>query len=427
MSGAKNPFWLPNGAAARGRPDLIALLTSRGGALSQLGEAAGLGDRIRDGARSASPGKVKVVNDGPNALRALLGDDVPSGMLGSEFSKLGKMSAGNPHKEDDGPSRGRPTSRGAIRLKDTLVSLRASELHSVVQRPRDAAAAAALPPFAGLAPPGSPPRAQVRVGTPAVLAFAVDGGDGFDPPAGHGAASRSLGYSGGASRTGLGGGASSPARAVWPNQLCADTSMVSLANATADLPVAAVKAVRGMLQAGAKVTVAGIHQRRPPYIDRGPDPLLGHTGGVREAESAFTGSLRFGGGNWEAARNHPPFRVGCPPPWARSSPAVAPFDTFDYGARTSAAKYYVGDFTAPTRASLRPGTASATRPALNNAPQGPRQAPLLNVDRAYEGEDHGYRMRHADQGVLLKRPTTSGSHLLPYANDVGRTRYVAYP
>lgn len=171
-----------------GRPDIVLLLA--GGDVAALTARQVTARAAEARAGSASPGGRKPAAAGgspdgspaASPVKALLGLDVPSAMVGSELSRLAKMSAGVPRVEAEGPADrpARPeSSRGAYRLRDNLLALRAAELHTAVQRPPTAPGAggagepapltapAAAFAGAGAAGGGSPTRAFVRVGASA--------------------------------------------------------------------------------------------------------------------------------------------------------------------------------------------------------------------------------------------------------------------
>lgn len=104
------------------------------------------------------------------------------------------------------------------------------------------------------------------------------------------------------------------------------SSMISFRHATADLPTAATKAVRQLLEDHRPVTVANIHQRRPPYLDMGPPRTEGDDDIVELHPDNFNTILRK---NPSDTFRQPtrPFITGCPPPWQKGKTAA--FQTFD--------------------------------------------------------------------------------------------------
>lgn len=423
---APDKFWLPNGAAAEGRPDIRQLMAARE-AFESTGTTENSSIREQGAEKRALREQAA---DGQATLKALLGDDMPSGLLSSShFGKLKAMTTGARMEESAGPSDRPSSSQGAHeerRHRDRILGLKQPALHASLQRP--ATPGAGDPPGGSTAfQPASPTRAFVRVGVPVdtILAqpmpggqqAAIFGGSTRPPTSG----SFRAGLAGSLPRlpTGQVGGALPPTSLH-------HTSMISLGNATADLPMGAVKTVRKLLHEGRAVTVAGIHQRRPPYYDMGPvgEVDVGPPSGGGPQDH-FGRSLRGGGDFQPHARKMPAFKLGCPPPW-HGLKQNAEWDTFDFSAKLDGVKYYTQDFTEPSKAPLRPPTAGTTRYAANvpsmmlkRSAGAPLVMPLVDVVLA--GMDSGYRMRHADEGVPFKRPPTApGRHLLPYANDPTR-------
>ena len=133
--------------------------------------------------------------------------------------------------------------------------------------------------------------------------------------------------------------------------------------ATKDLPSAAVSAVRSMLADHHTLTVSGIHQRRPPYLDVGNPSTLASI--KRELHpSQFTAQLRRN--EDDAFRTKKKcFILGATAPWNKSKHMPAGLDTFDFMAKHTAIRYYITDFTEPSGPPMRPPTRGTTRFAAN--------------------------------------------------------------
>lgn len=456
--GPSEGFRLPNGGVSQGRPDITRLMAAR-----EAFEATGEYLRSENAdVPVPSPERQALkdqANSGKATLRALLGEDVPSGLLSSStFNRLKTMGNSRNHEEGIVGPADRPTTShhgpGEKRQRDRLLQTRSSDLHLVTQKPiADERQWSGSPDRPNTASSNPPARAFVRVGQdalevltqpiPAQQAAAIFSSS--RPGTSQSAFARSgaqndLNMTGGSAGPGgtygghaaLGNGGG---QGVVDYPVHAGTSMISMQNATADLPTAAIKAVKRLIHAGNTVTVAAIHQRRPPYIDLGPPAevqlgpqLIGSPG------SKFQQGLRDGGHTQAHPDRRPAFKLGNPPPWSKSRSQAA-FDTFDYHAKTDGVKYYVSDFTQPARPHIRPPSRGATRYAANvptmmlkPSAQPTHTVPLVDV--LYADEDHTYRMRHSDQAVPLKVPAAQGSaRLLPYANDPLRqtTQNVFFP
>ena len=139
---------------------------------------------------------------------------------------------------------------------------------------------------------------------------------------------------------------------------------VAFKQATRDLPNAAITAVRHLLSGHNHLTVSGIHQRRPPYLDVGPpvDP----TRMDKELHPAdFTRSLRKQPTTDALSLKRRMFTLGATAPWNQSKHTPAGLETFDAMAKLRGVKYYVTDFTKPAPPPLRPASRGATRFASN--------------------------------------------------------------
>jgi hypothetical protein len=139
---------------------------------------------------------------------------------------------------------------------------------------------------------------------------------------------------------------------------------VAFKMATADLPAAAVNAITALLDRQQRVTVADVHQRRPPFLDSGapaevPDAVL--------PANAWTQSLRRSLVPGSAASGAPKmaWKGGCIAPSTKSASTPSAMDTFDFFAREKAVRYYITDFTRPAPPPMRPPSRGVTRFAAN--------------------------------------------------------------
>jgi hypothetical protein len=387
---ASMPFVLPNGAVAEGRPDVRTLLAARTPHEKLVKE--GMGEKstaIRQAAAEKLAAQREAAASGrvnKSELADFIGADVPSAMLGSTFAKL-KESVGEVRvavgSVDPLAKPRRPSRVGTIRLKDTVVEVRNhARLHEHAQHSptRTAFDAAGFSPTktgrsssagvgvgaagaggrggmgmgtgtlggfgsaAEMERPSSPPPAArfVRVGVPVAPApgapttlIVEDDRPGSRMLSRSGVGSRFLPPSGTSAGMGMGmDAANSPTRmgADGADAHLIGSSMISFRHATADLPVAATVAVRRMVEEHRPVTVAAIHQRRPPYLDMGPARPVDYESVYLHPEQ-YQATLRrhvvdaFG----EKRR---PFVMGCAPPWQQSKTAA--FQTFDVSRRNAA-------------------------------------------------------------------------------------------
>ncbi len=366
------PFRLPNGAVAEGRPDLRALLNAREPHETLVTEGAGeKSAAARERAASRERTRAAAPSGKPDRgeLADFIGADVPSTMLGSTFAKLkesvAEVRVAAP-RADPLPSPRRPSAAaaGLLRLKDEAVearhhtALHRTAQHSPTRTAFDAATALATAtaarhagrPGGATAPAGAdgggagallppaPPR-FVRVGVPVAPApgapatlIVEDDRPGSRLLSRSALGSRFNTVGGAPDAAGGAGAPASPhgrpgaaGAGAGGDALVHNASMISFRHATADLPPAATVAVRRLLEEHRPVSVAAIHQRRPPYLDLGP-PRMDDGDDEPLHPEAFATVLRrhpvdaFG-------QKKMPFVVGCPPPWQQSKTAA--FQTFE--------------------------------------------------------------------------------------------------
>lgn len=206
--------------------------------------------------------------------------------------------------------------------------------------------------------------------------------------------------------------------------LTLDMPRVEFRHATSDLPTAAVTAAQSMLSQGKTLTVADLHQRRPPYLDRGPP--LDVTFSCKEMKPQdFVNKLRkYSSANAPENTKRKAFVIGGPADWGSDNKETG---TFDFIAKEKGVKYYVSDFTRPSRHSLRTPNRPVTQDARNvptvlwrhaESQMHKTEAKLLDRVTAPPDEtDSSLLLSHRHESLPNRRPMTSAaSHLLPYAN-----------
>lgn len=275
------PFRLANGALAEGRPDLTMLMNAREPHESLVREhqvEKAMKDRLDGSGRLAAAQVPRPKTRQPTfnygrpsdaQLAEFLGADVPHDMIGSTFDRLRDpipdVQIAPPQLRPNAVARP-PSRTGDIRrYKDETVAKHASGLHSQTQHDLNRTAFDPLVPMLQPEPVGH----YVRVGVPVAIAnqsqpvvLIQD-----ERPA-----SFRSGLQASAMHSGMQLPPASPIRsALGPSDSALLTaSQVSFRHATADLPPAAVVAAKRLLDEHRPITVAGLHQRRPPYKDIGP-------------------------------------------------------------------------------------------------------------------------------------------------------------
>jgi len=170
----------------------------------------------------------------------------------------------------------------------------------------------------------------VRVGVPAgeLLADARASGLRAATAEGRGRAARSVNRA--ISPSAVAGGPSVAASAD-ANYYLDPSNRVAFARATSDLPEAAKAAVAALLAQGKRLTVADVHQRRPPALASG----IAGGASVQQRESFFALSLR------QSLVPVPPtqraaWKGGCVAATSKGATTHAALDTFDSFAKRNA-------------------------------------------------------------------------------------------
>jgi hypothetical protein len=135
---------------------------------------------------------------------------------------------------------------------------------------------------------------------------------------------------------------------------------IAFDKAVSDLPEPARKAVNQLISEGKRLTVADIHQRRPPVLERGREDSL-----TSQIGDNWRISLREAFGEDKLRKKTLPWKGGCVAPTSKSETTPASLDTFDSIARTHATAYYVSDFSKPSPPTMRPSSRGVTRFAVN--------------------------------------------------------------
>lgn len=159
-------------------------------------------------------------------------------------------------------------------------------------------------------------------------------------------------------------GTASAAELFYGDYALAADDAVAFKLAVRDLPNAAVKAVRRRMELVRNLTVADIHQRRPPYIDVGPQLDPSRTAREMHPED-FKRSLRAPLLSAAALPKRQAFLTTTVAAFTKSKNNDAGFDSFDYIAKERAIAYYISDFTAPSVQTMRPASRGTTRFAAN--------------------------------------------------------------
>jgi hypothetical protein len=148
------------------------------------------------------------------------------------------------------------------------------------------------------------------------------------------------------------------------NYVIDEAQPVAFQMATRDLPRAAMRAVKSLLHTR-PLTVADVHQRRPPFFDAGP-PLV--SAEYDPPACSFPQTLRRHAGVLSTASKKKAWVGGCVNAFTCSPYTPASLATFDFFAREHAEGWYVTDFSRPSPPPMRPPSRGVTRFAANVGP-----------------------------------------------------------
>ena len=136
---------------------------------------------------------------------------------------------------------------------------------------------------------------------------------------------------------------------------------VAFEHATSDLTEPAKRALAQLLAQGKRLTVADVHQRRPPTLAKAiglhPDPTL--------RENFWRASLRTATGSDSLRSKKQAWKGGCVAETTRGINTPMALDTFDSFAKHHAEAWYMTDFSKAGPATMRPVSRGVTRFALN--------------------------------------------------------------